>query len=215
MIRCVVFDFDGTLVQSVTIKRDAFDRVVEGIAGGPALIEKLLGDGVRRDRHGTFQAFVERQRVAGVECPEAAALVEYYSVICDREIARCDEVTGATELLGELGSIGVAVHLMSGTPHDALVRAVVLRGMENRFRSVTGGPTAKIDVLAAIAQSGDLVAGNMLVVGDGEDDRAAAEKFGASFVRVVSPQGQDLSGDRAVSKLTDIPRLPGLEFAGV
>ena len=211
IIRCVVFDFDGTLVRSETLKREIYGRVVEEIGGGRKLIERLLNDGVRRDRYSMFDAFVERQQRAKIRCPKATELVDSYSEICDHEIAVCEEVRGATALLTELNATAVPVHLMSATPHDALVRAVDLRGLGSLLRSVTGGPTSKVAILTAIRRSEDLVPEDILVVGDGDDDLEAAERFGAPFVKVTLP-GQKVLAYWSVAALTDIPNLAGLEF---
>jgi phosphoglycolate phosphatase-like HAD superfamily hydrolase len=64
-----------------------------------------------------------------------------------------------------------------------------LRGLHPFFRGVYGAPAAKTENLAAIQRETGLLYSAMLVVGDGEEDRLAAEKTGCAFFGIVSTGG--------------------------
>ena len=56
--RCVVFDFDGTLVQSNEIKRQAFYEVVKNIADAKPLMDEILRFPKSGTRFEVFAALV-------------------------------------------------------------------------------------------------------------------------------------------------------------
>lgn len=58
MIRCVVFDFDGTLVRSDNIKRASFLAVVRNFDPHGELMARVLTE-QPGDRHAIFKRFVE------------------------------------------------------------------------------------------------------------------------------------------------------------
>ena len=79
MIRCAVFDFDGTLVMSNDIKREGFFAVTAEIAGGRAAMEALLAD-PPGDRYAIFAAFAARFGL------DAGELAEAYGAWCEAAI---------------------------------------------------------------------------------------------------------------------------------
>ena len=52
----------------------------------------------------------------------------------------------------------------------------------------------------------------LLSVGDGDDDKAAAEAVGGRFVRVKGGAGQPQTDEWAVDALDEITTISGLEF---
>jgi beta-phosphoglucomutase-like phosphatase (HAD superfamily) len=59
-IRLFVFDFDGTLVQSNAIKRNAFYDIAKQYIGSSALLDDLLKAKPPLDRYGICRALAER-----------------------------------------------------------------------------------------------------------------------------------------------------------
>ena len=50
MIRCVIFDFDGTLRQSVAIKHEAYFAAVRDIKRGEELFREIIREFLERFR---------------------------------------------------------------------------------------------------------------------------------------------------------------------
>lgn len=174
MIRCAVFDFDGTLVMSNDIKREGFFAVTAEIAGGRAAMEALLAD-PPGDRYAIFAAFAARFGL------DAGELAEAYGAWCEAAILAAPERPGASALLARLRQDGVRIWINSATPEAPLRSIVRRRYPQGTFDGVLGGHAAKVPNLRAVMRAEGLTAAELLMVGDGFDDRDAAAEIGCAF----------------------------------
>src|SRR6476646_1214061 len=101
-ISVLVFDFDGTLVESNAIKRRAFFDSVDAHAGGAARMARIL-DRVTGDRSAVFTAYIADAVSHGQSvAQDAAAFVQCYSERVDTLVAAAPEMPGALSLLEQL-----------------------------------------------------------------------------------------------------------------
>lgn len=178
MIRCVVFDFDGTLVLSNAIKRDGFFALATDFPDGAAAMERLLAD-PPGDRFAILEAF------AAPHGADADDLAARYGKWCEERILSCPERTGAAAVLVRLRYAGLRLYVNSATPTAPLQAIVARRYASGTFDGVLGGHGAKLVNLEAIAATEELTPVEMLMVGDGIDDRDAAADFGCAFAGVA------------------------------
>lgn len=174
MIRCVVFDFDGTLVMSNAIKREGFFAVTAGVEGGRAAMEALLAD-PPGDRYAIFAAFAARFGL------DAGELAESYGAWCEAEILAAPERPGASDLLARLTRDGLRLWINSATPEAPLRGVVKRRYPPGTFDGVLGGHARKVPNLRAVMRAEGLAPEEILMVGDGFDDRDAAAEIGCRF----------------------------------
>jgi phosphoglycolate phosphatase-like HAD superfamily hydrolase len=179
-IRCVVFDFDGTLVDSNEIKRAGFFEIFSAYDGSAALVDRILRDHPDENRSGICtRVHAELAVPADTILPTAAAFIDAYSVLCEDRVTRCPAVPGA---LPALHGLALPLYLDSATPEEPLQRVVALRGWTHFFRGVYGQPASKVDNLHKIASREGLAAAEILLIGDGPPDRDAALAFGCAYL---------------------------------
>jgi phosphoglycolate phosphatase len=175
MIRCVVFDFDGTLVMSNAIKRDGFFAVTATIPGGADAMAALLAD-PPGDRFAIFAAFSARFG------QDAGEMAEAYGAWCEAAILAAPERPGATEALARLRRDGIKIWINSATP-EAPLRAIVKRRYPaGSFDGILGGHARKVANLKAVMSAEGLAPDELLMVGDGIDDKQGAAGVGCRFV---------------------------------
>jgi phosphoglycolate phosphatase len=177
MIRCVVFDFDGTIVLSNCIKREGFFAVVSDIPGGPSQMAAILSN-PPGDRYAIFDSFCMEMGASATE------LVESYSTWCEERIVRCPERHGVTRVVQALRDEGIKVHVNSATPTEPLRRIISHRFDANFFDGVHGGHGEKIANLRAILAREVILSDELVMIGDGVDDWDAANTIGCRFIGV-------------------------------
>lgn len=189
MIRCAVFDYDGTLADSNRIKREAWFDVFARLGCPRAETTALLGEHPTADRYELIDvmlaALATQARLPADAGREqlAADLARAYNERCEDEQATCPEMPGAGDLLRKLAP-RMPLYVNSATPQEPLRRIVARRGWEGLFRGVFGRPNDKADILRDILAREDLTPVELAMVGDGPADWQAAQAVGCPFFAV-------------------------------
>ncbi|MGE3844719.1 MAG: HAD family hydrolase [Vicinamibacterales bacterium] len=210
---CIVFDFDGVLVDSNAVKRNAYYEALADIPGSSDAIDEIL-DGPRlepADRYHTIARIVSRLGDRAGHADDRPRLtaerVDRYSSICALGLRRCAELPGASELLARL-SESHPLYVNSATPEPILRATVAERGWTPYFRDILGSPTTKAANLQRIAAAEGIDIRTMLFVGDSEVDRLAAEQTGCPFVGIVIEEGRfEQPVERVIAGLSRLPSL--------
>lgn len=186
MIRVIVFDFDGVLVNSNRLKYDAWFEVFPESEGfSRPLIEQTLRE-IPETRFEIARVVLSRTQAAGANLEAlVAAAAGRYNDIVQKGIASDALIPGAAEALARLAS-DYALFINSSTPEEALRESVERLGMSRFFRGVYGRPRSKTENLKRIMAETDAGPREIVMVGDGDPDREAAEAIGCRFVGIAN-----------------------------
>lgn len=181
--RCLVFDFDGTLVDSNPIKWRAFERC---FAEFPERQDEILA--YCRGHHHVPRGEKFRhayEQILGLPyTPDvAAALHERFDAETTRRIIEAPEIPGATQFLRAV-SRRHETALLSSTPHETLVHIVQQRGWADYFRDIRGAPVDKTAWLKAMREGRGMDGHTIVFFGDTGEDAEAAAAAGCTFVGV-------------------------------
>lgn len=202
----VVFDFDGVILESGTIKQQAF---LDLYADRPELAPAILEHHRRHLGVSRFEKFawIERELVGGrLTAERSAELGRRYSELVLEKTLACPLVPGAAELLGWLEG-RLPAFVASATPQAELELIARRRGLDRFFDELHGSPGDKADVLAGVARRCGCPPDAVLMVGDGLSDFEAAERAGTRFVLRDTPEQVALFRNREVERVRDLVEL--------
>jgi HAD superfamily hydrolase (TIGR01549 family) len=206
-IKCVIFDLDGTLVDTLELHVEAFLRVVRG-----------MGIEVPRDRieqnMGRTAKDVLRTIVPGIDDAQLAYYAEMKEDILTELVGEIHPLPGSVELLMRLKKLGVPLVLASSTTSGNVIKILQVTGLIGYFdRMVTAEDIATgkpdPDVFIKAAAKGGAHPTYCLVIGDSIHDIAAALGAGCIAVAVASgkharEQLSALGPKLTVSDLTEL-----------
>lgn len=180
-IKVIVFDFDGTLVQSNAIKYQAFFQLFPDDDDYEKVIRKVLSEDGEATRYVILERILALLEVSPDTRPHRVAdLAHEYNEIVLRGVKRCPECPGAEDLLREL-SKRYPLFLSSTTPESALREIVAFREWSGYFQEIFGYPRKKSETLQEVLTREAVNPGQILVVGDGESDKLSAQETGCQF----------------------------------
>lgn len=209
-IVCIAFDFDGTLVDSNSIKYDAFFEVLGDVPHAFPFLEDLLKHSYTETRHTVFAKVANH--LLPNEADKAAALakqyVQDYSVVTERRVAASPEISGAEAMLERLHVKGYTLAVVSATPAPSLTKTIEKRGWRNKFSYVYGAPASKADNLRDLSQSLAILPQQMIMVGDRKNDLQGAEAIKCPFIGLIRPDSDfNFTPQYAIQHLDDLDAM--------
>jgi phosphoglycolate phosphatase len=209
----VVFDLDGTLIDSAPHLGHALNRLL-GEWGrrpvGDAMLRSLIGDGPR--------LLVERGfAAAGLPLPAEeveSALSRFLDLYAALPADPASVYPGVPQTLARLAGAGHPIGLCTNKPQAIAHNLLGELGLLPFFGAVIGGDSlpqrkpAPEPLLAALDGLNGPPAGAVMV-GDGPNDVAAARAAGVACILVSYGYARgnpaDLAADRLIHRFTDLP----------
>ena len=182
MIRAIVFDFDGVLVESVDTKTKAYAGLFED--EGEEVVRKVVDYHLEHGGVSRFEKFkfIYREILRSPLTEEKFnSLCNDFSRIVVDEVVNARWVNGAREFL-ENNKNAYQFFVVSGTPDEELKSIIKRREMDSMFDAVFGSPKAKDQLLNELMDFYNLNCNEMVFVGDAMTDRQAAESTGIPFI---------------------------------
>jgi len=219
MNRCLlVFDLDGTLVDSVPDLRAALNEMLRE-RGRPPLslpqVKRMVGDGA--------PAMVARALDAsGADPAEPGALARFLEIYEADAVRLTRPYPGVQETLTALRRRGYRTAICTNKPQRATIAVIEGLGLLPLFDAIAGGdrfPVRKPDpghLLRLIDELGARVAATAMI-GDNENDAAAARAAGVRLVLMtygyprVDPRS--LAADALLEHFSELPQA--LESLGL
>jgi len=187
LVDAVFFDFDGVIVDSVALKREAFRSVLVECAGDR--IETCMNYFMQNGGISRLTKFNHVWTVILGHPADQVATNRLAKEFADRVFTlTCQSkfIRGAKEFL-ESYAQEVPCYVISGTPEEELRNIIRTRGMESYFHGVFGSPPTKVEIGNEIIRQTGYGQMNVWFVGDATTDRDAARELGVNFVGVDGP----------------------------
>ena len=210
MPRCLVFDLDGTLVDSVPDLAAAVNRVLLARGLAPLAVPEIaamVGDGVR--------TLIERAFAARGAAPDEAAHAAYAADYGAHYAVATVPYPGAATTLRAFAAAGWRMAVCTNKPQAVARDVLAANGLAGFFAAIGGGdsfPVKKPDpahLLATIAAAGAEPT-HAIMVGDHRNDILAATGAGLPGVFAAWGYGPITMAQGAAAVARNLAELPGI-----
>jgi phosphoglycolate phosphatase-like HAD superfamily hydrolase len=210
MIKAIIFDFDGVLVESVNVKTRAFAKMFED--KGEEVVRQvtsfhLKNGGMTRDKKIMF--YYNEILKCPLSDEKLEELCDTFSRLVVDEVIRSPYVEGAKEFLEKFYS-EIDFYVASGTPEQELREIVKRRGMSLFFKGVFGSPAQKGEIAKMILKQNGYNSKEVVYVGDSIADLRGAIESGTRFIGRLDDSGHDPFTDNDVNVVKDMTEIEGI-----
>ncbi|MFW5487288.1 MAG: HAD family hydrolase [Desulfovibrio sp.] len=180
-IRCLVFDCDGVILESVDIKTRAFEHVF--VPYGEEAVAEVRDFHLRFGGVNRLKKFAHVIRtVLGREMTqqESSTLNDEFSAFCTDSLLDCPLVDGFLEVAERWCTI-LPSYVASGAPQDELDQILKHKNLSRFFEGIYGSPHKKENIITMAAKRHGIDVASVLMIGDAGTDLDAASKTGSAF----------------------------------
>jgi len=186
MIKAIIFDFDGVLIESASIKTEAFREV---FSRWPDKVDEFATYHIKNmgiSRFVKFRYFYENILNEPYSEAIGAEMGRQFSDIVANKVKQAPFVSGAKDFV-EMNFEKYFLFIASGTPEAELLDIILSKKINKYFRGIYGAPASKFEIIMKILEAYHLQRQEAVFVGDAESDQIAANAAGVCFVLRQSP----------------------------
>ena len=186
MIKALLFDFDGVILESAGIKTAAYRKLFEEMH--PDKVEDFMeyhavNTGI--SRYIKIQYFYEQILGIKITGKKKKELINKFSQIVFEKILRASFVKGMPEFLEE-NYKKFPLFVVTGTPNEEINSIIKKRKLNFYFKEIHGSPKEKKDIIFDILSRYKWNPEEVVFFGDAQSDLRAAEETGATFVARIN-----------------------------
>jgi HAD superfamily hydrolase (TIGR01549 family) len=209
MIETIILDFDGVILESVSVKTEAFRNL---FSFAPEHIDEIIQyhkDNGGMSRYDKFRHIYKCILRRDLNQQKFKELSEKFADLVFQEVIKTPFVPGANDFL-ERYYATIDLYVVSATPEEELIRIIQARKTSHYFINVYGAPRKKADCIREIIKLKGSCRNNVIFVGDAKNDFEAAQEVGVRFIgRIKHGDENRFLGLKGIEVL--IPDLQQLE----
>jgi len=183
MIRTIIFDFDGVLCESVSIKTDAFYELY--LPYGEDIAQKVKEHHMANGGMSRFDKFeyYEKTFLKKNTLSEARmkTLSKDFSKLVMQKVIQAPFVKGAEDFLKN-HSKAYQCFIVSATPMEEMLEIAKEKQITPYFQEIFGSPKNKIEWCKYIIDTYHINVKETLFIGDAQSDYKAAKFHGMHFL---------------------------------
>lgn len=191
MVRIIILDFDGVILESVDVKTRAFRSL---FSFAPEHVEDIVRFHIENggmSRFDKFRHIFKNILHEDLSDEMFRNLSDRFSALVEDAVVLAPFVEGAIRFL-DAAALRYRLYIVSATPQDELRRIVKNKGIAHYFTGVFGAPEKKAGHIRSIIAQNHSKPGEALFVGDAINDLRAAQECGVPFIGRIQPGSPDI-----------------------
>jgi phosphoglycolate phosphatase-like HAD superfamily hydrolase len=198
VIRTLLYDFDGVVIDSMAIRESGFRRLFAEFP--EQAVDRLLEfhrENAGLSRYVKIRYFFEQIQGVQISDEQVRQYADAFSEMMRRELSDPKYLIAETVDFIRGNQDRFDFHLVSGSDQQELRYLCGRLGISDAFVSIQGSPTPKIDLVAGLLSEFGCSRGETALVGDSMNDYDAAVANNISFFGFNNPGLADV-GDRYI-----------------
>jgi len=182
LLKGIIFDFDGVIVESNQAKSDAFYSLY--INYGEDIAQKVINHHERNEGISRFEKirlYHKKFLKKDISTAELSHLLKKFANIVFEKVCESEFVPGVKEILPELRK-KYRLFISTGTPTIEINNILIKKNINNYFKRVYGSPEKKEEHIKKIISEFNYTSSELIFIGDSITDYKAAEEYGISFI---------------------------------
>ena len=193
--KALFFDFDGVIVDSVSIKTEAFSKLFE--KHGETIVNQIVSHHLAHggiNRIDKIKYYYNELLKVEIDEKELSLMCTNFSNLVLDKVIHAKEIDGADNFLNK-SYLKTKCFVVSATLEEELIEIINKRKIMNYFKEIRGAPLKKTNHIQDLLQKYQLNPNEACFIGDAVEDYKAAKECGVDFFGIVQ------SGDSALLRL--------------
>ena len=208
MLKAIIFDFDGVILDTNGIKENAFFELFpEKFA---SIAHPVIKKSERQSRKIVIRNCVEEiEKETGTLPQGYDYYLDKYTDMTQNKVLDSPEIQGATAAL-DLLSKKYSLFVLTATPDAQIEEIIEARGY-TQFTKVYGSDSgSKPEVARILLAENNLKSEEVIYIGDGWNNLACAKELEFVFIGIINHLNDFATNPRVLHKLEDLQKLPDL-----
>jgi phosphoglycolate phosphatase-like HAD superfamily hydrolase len=192
MIKAIIFDFDGVIVESVNIKTEAFADIYRTY--DPKVVEKVVEHHLANGGMSRFEKFkLYHRELLGKKLSDdgLSKITHQFSRMVTQKVIEASYVKGAIEFI-ESNYTSFDLFISSATPENELREIIEQRKIVRYFKEIFGSPETKSNHIRKIIRRYSYKSSEVVFIGDATNDKESAELNGIRFIGKYDRKNPDV-----------------------
>lgn len=184
MIKTIIFDFDGVILDSNNIKEEAFGQIYNHY--GHVIRNQVIKyhrNNLSITRYNKFKFFHENYLKKKVNNNDLKILSSKFSKIVFSKILNANFISGSYDFISN-NYHNYDLHISSATPLNELIKICKKKKINFYFKSINGYPHTKKEHIKYIIDKNKLNISEVVYIGDSVHDFDAAKNFNINFIKI-------------------------------